>query len=214
VNYIVNGEAGETLLAQLEGEGVLMTVLAPNGNPPDRRASRVLGWTGTLEATGEYTIQLRPVQGVPQSDYALEVSLSAGADPEAPTDPTEPETPPEPEAPDPPEEPEEPEPPDEPEIISEQRIRFPQGQNSILVANSAGPSRIRRYVVNLQAGQVLQVAVDSSTAPTTFTVRLPAGTPLASSVQLWEDAAPVNGDYAIDVAASSDSEFTLRFEKR
>jgi len=212
VNYIVNGQEGETLLAQLEGEGVLLTVLAPNGNPPDRRARRVLGWTGTLEFTGEYIIQLRPVEGVEQSDYSLAVSLSAGSDPEAPTDPEEPEPeePTEPEEP----EPEEPDPDDEPEIVSEQRVRFPEGQNSILVANSAGPGRIRRYVINLREGEVLQVAVDSSSAPTTFTVRLPTGSPLASSVQLWEDAAPVGGDFAIDVTATDASEFTLQFQKR
>jgi len=61
VSYIVEGRQGETLLAQLEGEGVLLTVLAPNGAPPDGQARRVLGWTGTLDFTGDYTIQLSPV---------------------------------------------------------------------------------------------------------------------------------------------------------
>lgn len=211
VNYIFEGREGETLLAQLEGEGVLMTVLAPNGNPPDGQARRVLGWTGSLDFTGEYTIQLSPVEGVEQSNYALQVSLSEDGDPEAPTDPEEPENPTDPEEPETPTDPEEPETPDEPEIVSEQRIRFPPGQNSTLVANSAGPGRIRRYVVNLREGEVLEVTVASSTAPTTFTVRLPAGGPLASSVQLWEDEAPVGGDYAIDVSATDSSEFTLQF---
>ncbi|MEM1279835.1 MAG: serine/threonine-protein kinase [Cyanobacteria bacterium P01_H01_bin.152] len=205
VNYIVEGRQGETLLAQLEGEGVLMTVLAPNGNPPDGQARRVLGWTGTLDFTGDYTIQLSPVEGVEQSDYTLDVSLSEGSDPEAPTDPEEPETPTDPEEPETPTEPE------EPEIVSEQRVRFPPGQSSTLVANSAGPSRIRRYVINLREGEVLEVSVASSTAPTTFTVRLPSGEPLASSVQLWEDAVPLGGDYAIDVTATENSEFTLQF---
>jgi serine/threonine protein kinase len=205
VNYIVAGREGETLLAQLAGEGVLMTVLAPNGNPPDRQARRVLGWTGTLELTGDYTVQLRPVEGVEQSDYRLDVSLSEGDDPEAPT---------EPETPEPPTEPETPETPDEAEVISEQRVRFPAGQNTSLVANSAGPGRIRRYVVNLREGEVIEIRVARSTAPTSFTVKLPTGDPLASSVELWEDAAPVGGDYVVDVTATSDSEFTLQFLKR
>jgi hypothetical protein len=213
VNYIVAGREGETLLAQLEGEGVLMTVLAPNGNPPDRQARRVLGWTGSLEFTGDYTVQLRPVEGVEQSDYRLNVALSEESDPEVPTEPEEPETP-DPEEPEPPTEPEEPETPDEPEIISEQRVRFPSGQNTSLVANSAGPGRIRRYVLNLREGEVLEITVASSTAPTTFTVRLPTGDALASSVKLWEDAAPVGGDFAVDVTATGDSEFTLQFVKR
>ncbi|MGF1460551.1 MAG: protein kinase [Leptolyngbyaceae cyanobacterium] len=214
VNYRVNGRQGETLLAQLDGEGILMTVLAPNGNPPDDQARRVLGWTGTLDFTGEYTVQLSPVEGVEQAAYALEVALSEDRDPEAPTDPESPGSPTDPETPERPPEPEGPETPDEPEVISEQRIRFPAGQDSILVANSAGPGRLRRYVINLQEGEVLQVSVDSATAPTTFSVSLPSGDALANSVQLWEEPAPVGGDYAIDVTANADSEFTLRFEVR
>ncbi|MEM1310747.1 MAG: serine/threonine-protein kinase, partial [Cyanobacteria bacterium P01_H01_bin.153] len=71
VSYLIEGREGETLLAQLEGEGVLMTVISPNGNPADGQASRVLGWTGTFDFTGEYTIQLSPVEGVEQSNYSL-----------------------------------------------------------------------------------------------------------------------------------------------
>jgi serine/threonine-protein kinase len=203
VNYLLEGRQGQTLMAQLKDEGVLMTVLAPDGNPVSAQARRVRGWTGTLDFTGPYTLQLRPVEGLAQSNYALQVSL---ADPE----PEEPQEPAEPEEPEEPAEPEEPEEPEEPSIVSEQRIRFPAGQNSILVANSAGPQRIRRYVVNLRQGEVLQVEVSSSTAPTTFSILLPAGEPLAQSVQLWEQAVPVGGDYAIDVISSEDAEFTLR----
>ncbi|MDB9528548.1 serine/threonine-protein kinase [Oscillatoria sp. CS-180] len=211
VNYVLEGREGETLTAQLEGEGVLMTVLAPNGNPPDARSRRVLGWTGPLEFTGQYTLQLSPVEGVEQSNYSLEVALapdeaSDEPDESAIPDEDEPETPTEPEQPD-----ETPDEPIEPSIVSEQRVRFPEGQDSILVANSAGPGRVRRYVVNLQAGQVLSVEISNSTGPTTFSVLLPTDDPLASSVQLWEEAVPVGGDYAIDVIASEDSEFTLRF---
>ncbi|MEM6520330.1 MAG: serine/threonine-protein kinase [Cyanobacteria bacterium P01_D01_bin.71] len=214
VSYLIEGREGETLLAQLEGEGVLMTVISPNGNPADGQASRVLGWTGTFDFTGEYTIQLSPVEGVEQSNYSLAVSLSEGDDSEAPEAPSEPEEPAEPDTPVEPEEPAEPEAPAEsaePDIVSEQRVRFPSGQDSILVANSAGPLRVRRYVINLREGEVLEVEVENSTAPTTFSVQLPTGDPLANSVTLWEDSVPVGGDYAVDVIATEDSEFTLRF---
>ena len=211
VNYLITGREGETLLAQLEGEDVLMTVLSPNGNSVDGQANRVLGWTGSLDFTGEYTIQISPVEGVEQSNYSLAVSLSENGDSE-PEDPEAPEPPSEPDAlsepvpvePDPAE-------PQEPDIVSEQRVRFPSGQDSILVANSAGPLRVRRYVINLREGEVLEVAVESSTAPTTFSVQLPSGDPLVNSVNLWEDSVPVGGDYAIDVIATDSSEFTLRF---
>jgi serine/threonine-protein kinase len=206
VNYQFEGRQGETLLAQLEGEGVLMTVLSPNGNPPDSQARRVLGWTGPLEFTGEYTIQLSPVEGVERSNYSLQVALS-DPDTEEPDTPEEPE---EPEAPIPPVEPEQP----EPEIISEQRVRFPDGQNTILVANSAGPSRIRRYVVNLDQGDVLTVEVSTSTGPTSFNVLSPGDDPLARSVQFWQEAVSVGGDFIVDVSATEDSEFTLQFGKQ
>jgi serine/threonine-protein kinase len=206
VNYQFEGRQGETLLAQLEGEGVLMTVLSPNGNPPDSQARRVLGWTGPLEFTGEYTIQLSPVEGVERSNYSLQVALS-DPDTEEPDTPEEPE---EPEAPIPSVEPEQP----EPEIISEQRVRFPDGQNTILVANSAGPSRIRRYVVNLDQGDVLTVEVSTSTGPTSFNVLSPGDDPLARSVQFWQEAVSVGGDFIVDVSATEDSEFTLQFGKQ
>jgi serine/threonine protein kinase len=211
INYIVEGRQGDTLLAQLGGEDVLMTVLAPNGNPPDGQARRVLGWTGTLDFTGEYIIQLSPVEGVEQTNYALEVALSETEDEGDADNGTGPETPEEPEQP---ETPETPETPEEPTVISEQRVRFPAGQDNILVANSSGPGRIRRYVINVQEGEILSVEVSSATAPTSFDVLLPSGDPLASSVELWEEAAPLGGDYIVDVSATEDSEFTLRFRKQ
>jgi len=202
VNYQIEGRQGETLLAQLEGEGVLMTVLAPNGNPADGQASRVVGWTGELDFTGQYTLQLSPVEGEAVSNYRLSVSLEAPQEAPPETQPTE----------QPDDEPEEPEDPVEQPDISEQRVQFPAGQESILVANSVGPGRIRRYVINLRAGEVLEVELDGATAPTSFTILLPTDDPLsgARSVELWEGEVPVGGDYAIDVVADERSEFTLR----
>ena len=228
VNYRVEAQAEQTLLAQLQSEGVLMTVLAPNGNPPDGQAREVLGWTGTLEFTGEHTIQLSPAEGVEDSNYSLTVSLQDPEVPETPTPPEEETTPPEEETPPPEEETTPPEgettppeeetpPPEEAEEqprISEQRVRFPAGQSSILVANSVGPGRIRRYVINLQEGQVLEAELSSATGPTTFSISLPTEDPLseARSVKRWDGEVPVGGDYAIDVVASEEAEFTLRLE--
>ncbi len=203
VNYQLEGRQGQTLTAQLAGEGVLMTILSPNGNPPDAQSRRVLGWTGPLELTGNYVVQLSPVEGVSRSNYSLTVSLADSVvEPENPQQPTRPEPQPEPEP--------KPQPEPEPEIISEQRVRFPQGQNSILVANASGPGRIRRYVVAVQPGQVLRVAVDSATGPTTFSVVSPSGELMSQAAQSWEQAISEGGDYAIDVLSSEEAEFTLR----
>ncbi|MEO1296881.1 MAG: serine/threonine-protein kinase [Cyanobacteria bacterium J06636_16] len=236
VNYRLEGQEGQTLLAQLEGEGILMTVLAPNGNPPDGQARRVLGWTGELEFTGEYTLQLSPAEGSEAGNYALTVSLTDADAPEAtdPPEPTEePETPEEPdnsqEEPEPetPEEPdnsqEEPEPETPPEAeepveeidVSEQRVRFPAGQDSSFYANGAGPGRVRRYVIFLQEGQVLEVELNSATGPVSFDVLLPTGDSLSGSqTGLWEGEVPFGGDYAIDVVSSEPAEFTLTIGAR
>ncbi len=235
VNYRLQGQEGQTLLAQLEGQGILMTVLAPNGNPPDSQARRVLGWTGELEFTGEYTLQLSPAEGSEAGNYALTVSLTA---PEAPEEdlPEQSEDSDQREEPDnsqeeEPVELEQPEEPDnaqeeepaEPEIEepveeidrSEQRVRFPAGRDSILYANSVGPGRIRRYVINVQEGQVLEVDLASATGPVTFNVLLPTGDSLSSSQSsLWEGVVPVGGDYAIDVMSSESAEFTLNIGAR
>ncbi|MBE7379789.1 MAG: serine/threonine protein kinase [Leptolyngbya sp. SIO1E4] len=218
VNYQLEGQEGQTLLAQLEDEGVLMTILAPNGNPADGQAQRVLGWTGTFDFTGQYTIQLSPIEGVDESNYILNVSLEESDASETPEEPTEPEEPAEPEEseePAEPVEPEEPAEPAEPEVqpnISEQRVRFPAGQSSILVANSVGPGRVRRYVINLREGEILEAELSGATGPITFSVLQPTDEPLsgARSVELWEGEVPVGGDYAIEVVSSEDAEFTLR----
>jgi hypothetical protein len=153
VNYQLQGQQGQNLRVQLSGEGVLLTVLAPNGNPADGQASRVLGWTGPLEFTGQYVIQLSPVEGLTDSNYKLTVAVE-GAE-----TPTPVETPAPTETPAPPEEP-----PVEPSI-SEQRVRIPQGQDSLLVANGVGPGQIQRYVINLREGQVLSANIESASGP-------------------------------------------------
>lgn len=235
VNYQLEGLQGQTLLAQLEGEGVLMTVLAPNGNPPDGQARRVLGWTGTLELTGEYTLQISPVEGAETSNYALTVSLTDPEASEEPASPEQSEDPDQSEAPARPEEPDnsqdsepsenaqdpeetvndspEPEEPEEPAVQverSEQRVRFPAGRSSILYANSVGPGRAIRYVINLREGQVLEVDLNSASGPVTFSILLPTGDSLSGSQSsLWEGAVPVGGDYSIDVVAAESAEFTL-----
>jgi serine/threonine-protein kinase len=217
VNYQLEGRQGQTLNAQLAGEGVVMTVLAPNGNPPNDQARQVLGWTGPLEFTGQYVVQLTPRDDVDRSNYNLTVALAdpAEAPPpdqtETPAPPgqTTPPTPLPPVAPESPVEPEAP-PAAEAKVISEQRVRFPEGQNSILVANASGPGRIRRYVIALAAGQTLQVEVAGATGPTTFSVASPGGASLATEAQNWQQAVAEGGDYVIDVLSSEEAEFTLR----
>lgn len=197
VNYRLQAAEGQVLRAQLSGEGVLLTVLAPNGNPVDGQASRVLGWTGPLEFTGEYVVQLRTVEGLEQSNYSLTVALEAGDTPSPDeTEPPEDDAPPDDSAP----------------SISTQQVNIPTDRDSVLLANSVGAGRIQRYVVNLQEGQVLTVNVEDASAPVTFALNLPTGDLVADAerVRYWQGQAPVGGDYSIDVSAPREAEFTLR----
>jgi serine/threonine-protein kinase len=198
VNYRLQGREGQVLRAQLEGEGVLRTVLAPNGNSADGRANRVLGWTGPLDFTGEYVVQLRPVEGLEQSNYNLTVALEAGEDPD-------------PDTPDTPEQPEDPQ--DSAPSVSQQQLSIPQDRDSLLVSNTVGPGRIQRYVINVQEGQVLTVNVEQASAPVLFAIDLPTGDRLADAedIRFWQGQAPLGGNYAINVSSSrQDAEFTLR----
>jgi serine/threonine protein kinase len=197
VNYRLQAAEGQVLRAQLAGEGVLLTVLAPNGNPVNGQANRVLGWTGPLEFTGEYVVQLRVVEGLEQSNYSLTVALEAGDEPEPqPTEPPAEETPPEDSAP----------------SISEQRVSIPQDRDSLLLSNSVGAGRIQRYVVNVQEGQVLTINVEDASAPVVFAVNLPTGDRVADAerVRYWQGQVPLGGNYSIDVSAPREAEFTLR----
>jgi hypothetical protein len=178
--------------------------LAPNGNPADGQASRVLGWTGPLEFTGQYVIQLSPVEGLTDSNYKLTVAVE-GAEAPAPV-----ETPAPTETPAPPEEQ-----PVEPSI-SEQRVRIPQGQDSLLVANGVGPGQIQRYVVNLRQGQVLSADLESASGPVLLAITLPSGEILSGAAQVrsWEGQVPLGGDYTIEVSAEQAAEFTLNIGAR
>jgi serine/threonine protein kinase len=44
---------------------VLMTILSPTGSPIDDKSDRVVGWRGQLTTSGDYTIELRPIKGLP-----------------------------------------------------------------------------------------------------------------------------------------------------
>lgn len=202
VNYQFQAEQDQPLRARLLGEGVLMTVLAPNGQVADAQAERVLGWQGPLQYSGQYTISLSPVQGLSESDYTLEVSLGE-AEPE-PEPTVEPQPTPEPT-------PQPTNPPAEAEIL-EQRVTIPPGQNSVQVSSQAGPSRTRRYVVNAQQGQVLSARLTDVSGPVVLDIRFPGGELIddASRVLSWEGQLPVGGDYMIDVRCSTQASFTLQ----
>lgn len=185
VTYRVTAEQGQKLNARLRGEGVLLTVLAPDQKPADDGAERVQQWQGTLDFTGDYAIQLRPVAGLSQSDYNLDVSLDPADAPEP--SPTPSPTPP----------------------IDPVTLNVPVGETGIQVPGSANAQVIRRYRVDLQEGQVLSTEIVSGAIK--LTVRDPNGTPLADAegIVSWSSQAPQSGTYSIDVIAVDRTDFTI-----
>ena len=223
VNYEFEGKAGQTLSTSLEGNGVILSVLNADGRAL-RGGRQVLDWQGELPEDGRYTVRVRTTRGTEQGTYALGLSLVAAAQspdvdtPEETTDEndasgdnTEDNTEDSDAGENGGSDAEEPSEPEVQEQVSSQRVQFPQGQSGILLANSVGPGRVQRYVVNAQQGQIVTVKITQASGPVTFDVAFPGGEPIADAegVLYWNSYLPLGGDYAIDVRSSSAAEFTL-----
>jgi serine/threonine protein kinase len=216
VNYRIQAKSGQVLSASLRGEGVLLSVLDPDGNPVSEDADRAFRWSGSLENEGEYIIALSPVQGLSRSDYRLEVSLNpapvATPSPDATSPPDEDQGEGDTDSPDQ----EGNSPPDDSiqPRVNEQQVQFPAGQTGTLLANSVGPGRVQRYTVNAQQGQIMTVQFTETQGPVTFDVRLPGGEPVedASDVLFWQSYLPLGGNYSIDVKSPQDTSFTMEIQ--
>ncbi len=55
---------------------VLMTIISPTGAPIDEKADRVLNWRGQLSTSGDYTIELRPITGLPGGTFPYKLSVT------------------------------------------------------------------------------------------------------------------------------------------
>ena len=79
IQYTFVGNEDQNLTASInqiiENAGVVMTVLAPNGEPIDAGSIKVGLYRGTLPFSGKYIIQLNTVEGVPEGSYQLKVKL-------------------------------------------------------------------------------------------------------------------------------------------
>jgi hypothetical protein len=197
LNFVVPAQQGQELTASLTGEGVLMSVLAPNKDPVDARSTRVSNWQGELPFSGDYFVQLKTVKGITKSDFKLDVNLKSPPDPtppspavkpspiESPTNPT-----------------------DNPTVQS-QTVVIPPGQTGTQISDSTSPKVIKRYLVNAQQGQVLSARLGAGNA--TLVIRYPSGEAVedASGVIQWNAQLPRTGDYQIDVVANGNTDFRL-----
>lgn len=205
INYIISGNQGQKLNALLTQEGVLMTVLSPNGETVDNLSRRVTRWQGILPYNGDYTIQLGTVKGVSETDYRLELFLT---NPEPTPTPTPIATPNSGLTPLP-----IPTPTESPAaniLIDAEPISFyAGGMSTQIFSDRTSPTRIKRYLLNLQAGQVVSVRVISGN--TTLDIRYPNGELVENATGLgeWESKIDRPGEYKFDIRANQESLFSL-----
>lgn len=187
---------GQQLRAILESEGILMTVLRPDQQPIADRAERVTAWEGELTDTGDYAVQLRPIAGLAKGDYRLELLLTGNSPPEPSPSPSPTPT----ESPSP-----EPEP-----TFNTQVLDIPADAPEVNVSGQTSPQQIKRFIVKVEAGQVLSAVVLSGQAAT-MDIRYPDGQLVedATKVLSWQGQVPQTGTYQIDVVAPEPTDFTI-----
>jgi len=180
LNYIFRGQQDQQLRAFFPGDqGVLLTVLGPDGTPLNRQATRVQQWQGRLPYDGEYTVQVTPVPGLQQTDYSLVLGLSDQRQPS-------------------------PSPTGE---FDAERVTLAPGDSLQLVGQTS-PQKIKRYLVNAQQGQQLTVEIPQG-SNASLDIRGPAGRLLESGVKYWQGTLPRNGEYRIDVVAQQQENYTV-----
>ena len=194
-NLTFSGKQDQTLDAVVNGEGVLMTIFSPEGQPINDRAKRVSSWNGALPLTGEYNIQLRTVKNLDSSDYKLDLDLK---DPPKPL--PEPTITTSPVIPD--------KPIDGGNSIRTERVLFDPGKTSTQIANPIKSPEIIRYLVSAKAGQTLDVSVQGATLSVLGADGKPF--PDATDRPSWRALLPTSGDYIIEVNAKSP--FTLNVD--
>lgn len=180
VNYILQGEQGQRLMATIPEEGVLMTVLGPDGRPINNRSQRVPRWEGRLPFTGKYTVQLSPVKGLSDSDYTLALTLTNPRVSPSPSPSPSPTA----------------SPTASPTYDSE-TLKVSPGQ-SVPRSGQTSPQKIKQYVVDLPQGQTMTVKVDGDV---NVNVQYPSGD-VAKNPSGETFAGP--GVYKVDIIPKQD----------
>ncbi|MFZ9738842.1 MAG: protein kinase domain-containing protein [Prochlorotrichaceae cyanobacterium] len=182
--YSFPASRGQTLSAFIAGEGILMTIAAPDQQPIDERSDRVSQWEGTLPQDGTYSIILKPVEGLRQAGYSLELVLN---DPPATAASPSSNSP----------------------QYREQNISIPAGAAPTTLTGEVSPRDIQRYWINLRTGDTLEAQIIAGSAQ--MTLFNPRGGKVAGANQVrsFDFTIPASGLYSIEVSSSSPSVFGL-----
>ncbi|WP_019498517.1 serine/threonine-protein kinase [Pseudanabaena sp. PCC 6802] len=212
ITYRFNAKKGQKMTASLTGSGLQMTLNFEDQKPIDSRSSniRVGYWQGKLPASGAYFVVIKTTQGVPESNFNLEIQLEDAPNPTPTPTPTATASPsPTPtETPTTPPSPNSSSPDSKPQVIS-RNVEFPPGTFVTSVNDSVGPGRVIRYRVGVLDGQTFGVRVAEGN------VRVEIFDPSGNQIgdisgggqQQIPDARA--GNYKIRVTSDSESSFRL-----
>lgn len=196
-NLLFDAKEGQTLDAKLGGEGVLMTVLGPDGKPVEGdKSKRVSFWNGPLPLTGSYTLQMGLIRGLAKGDFKLDATLSNPAPVPTitptvtPTVTASPTTPPSPGG------------------STIDQVIFDGGSTSKIVSGTTIPGGTKSYQIQARADQIMEVKLRGEGR---MNLLYPNNSPIeeAVGVSSWSGQLPKNGVYRIDVVAQDAGDFEL-----
>jgi ribosomal protein S11 len=176
--YLLNARAGQYMQVAVASPGgnVYLTVVSPFGSPLARAQNGAQSFVGTLPENGDYTLQVSAPSGTPLTNYTLSVSVTGSAIP-----PTQ----------------------QGPVAGSTERINFAPGGTSAQVNGQVGGYVVNYYLVNAQAGQLMQASVTSPGNNVFMTVAAPSGAILASApagAKSYTGTLTESGDYTLRIS--------------
>jgi serine/threonine protein kinase len=75
VYRLIGLQQNQSLVANISG-GSKMSIVAPNNQPVDFRATEIVDWNGTILVAGDYTVKVMLPDGIPTGTYNLTLNTS------------------------------------------------------------------------------------------------------------------------------------------
>jgi len=195
--YRFVAKPGQNLAISVDGRNIVASLLAPDGDSPDRDSQDIDRWNGMIAIGGEYALQMRVAPNADRGDYKVIVSLSAPAPAPSPEPSLTPEPVPTPTPP--------PVPSPSPESPAPTPPRRPLSRT---FSGTTQPQVPQTFGFEAQAGQQVSISVPSGLRVTVFGPNgpLPDMAGVEGSVSF---DAPVPGNYGIEVSSDLEMPFDV-----
>lgn len=193
--YRFTAQPGQNLAISVDGRNIIASLLAPDGDAPDRNSQDIERWNGTIAIGGEYALQMRVAPNVDRGDYKVIVSLSAPTPAPTPEPTITPEPVPAPTpAPSP--------------VVESPSPAPPSRPQSRTFSGTTQPQVPQTFGFEAQAGQQVSIRVPSGLRVTVLGPNgpLPDMAGVEGSVSF---DAPVPGNYGIEVSSDLEMPFAV-----